>query len=390
MRIVSFLAACLSMWGQARYGTQFFWPGAVSDAGTATTTLNGSLSGGYSQTQLGAGFVATGSRQLSAVNIQVNAVTGSLGSSDFCAALYSDNGAKPGSNIETRCTLDSAIAAGTVRVNGFTSTASVTQGTEYHIVFLNANATPTSNYPTLVGIALVNPGDGFGGMANTTSGHFGGSAVNTTTDGGTNWTKASRVPCMVLEWTDGTKEGFPCVTSTTTTFQAYGSPAREGGMLIQTPGIAMRAVGIAAFANRSGSPSGAARFRLYSGAGATGRTLLGTTDSTPSTSVSLVRSYIVGYFSSPIIIPANTWISLVLSNTAADSSTVNFRGTSTDLMSAFATLWYPWSPSAPKGTATTDGGTNWTDTSNQIAHMALILDPSRPFVYISGGTAITQ
>lgn len=385
MKLLAVILIAIGAWAQSRVGPQILWPGPLSDSAMTNMTLNSAASGGYSQSQYAMGFIATGSRQLSKAHVNVASITGTLGSSDFCAGLYSDSGAKPNASVEIRCSTDSAAAAGTVSVNGFTSTASTTRGTAYHLVVLNANATPASNYPTGANMSLTGSGDAFGAMANSSSGQFGGLTFNSTTDGGTTWTKAARIACIVLEWSDGTKEGWPCANVTASAFLAYGSPAREGGMLIQTGAQPMRVVGVAAMAYKALSPTGALRFRIYSGSGSTGRVLLGTTDSQPAANVSTARNYMAEYFADPIIIPAFTWISIVIGNSATDSASNYFRASSVQLMPTLSDLWFRWSPSAPKTTATTDGGTTWTDTSNEFGSFALILDPARPFLQIGGG-----
>lgn len=385
MRLPLLAFVAISLLAQPRVGPQILWPAALSDNATTATALNSAASGGYSQAQYAMGFIATGSRQLSKAHINLSAVTGGPGASDFCAGLYTDNGGKPGTSIEIRCTLDSAIAVGTNVVNGFTSTATVTRGTAYHLNVMNAASNPTAKYPTGLNIALTGSGDAFGAMAVSSAGHFGGVTFNSTTDGGTNWTKAARVACIVLEWTDGTKEGWPCANVTASAFTAYGSPAREGGLLIQTGAQPMRVVGVAAMAYKALSPTGNMRFRIYSGSGSTGRVLLGTTDSQPAANVSTARNYMVEYFADPIIIPAYTWISIVIGNSATDSASNYFRASSVQLMPTLSNLWFRWSPAAPKTTSTTDGGTTWTDVDNEFGSFALVLDPTQPFVQIGGG-----
>lgn len=375
---------------QVRQGPAVSWPPAVSDGLTSSFPLSGSASGGYSQSQFAFGFIAAAGRQLSKVHVQISGVTGTVGSSDFCAALAADNSAKPGSDIENRCTTDASVtAAGTVSVNGFTSTSTVTAGTAYHVVVRNANATPASNYWTI--LALVLNADSHGSFSNSNAGTMGGIAYNSTTDGGSTWSKALRTACVMLEWTDGTLEGWPCANVTSTATQIYAD--REGGIKFLTGNFVMKAVGAGCWMSKTSTPSAAVRFNVYAGASTTAasRPLLASTYWVAANLVSSSRAHSISFFSSPVVIPANNWITVAADEDSnADSSSARYNVSTVQLMNSYAQYWWRWSGTSPLSTYRTTTSGDWTDTDKEFATCYLILDPATPFLFPSGGFATVQ
>lgn len=389
-RCVIAVTVIVSAHAQLRQGPSISWPPAVSDVLTSSFPLSGSASGGYSQSQFAFGFIAAAGRQLSKVHVQISGVTGTLGSSDFCAALAADNSAKPGSDIESRCTTDASVtAAGTVSVNGFTSTSTVTAGTAYHIMVRNANSSPTSNYWSI--LALVLNADSHGSFSNSNAGTMGGVTYNSTTDGGSTWSKAPRTACLMLEWTDGTIEGWPCSNVTSTALQIYAD--REGGIKFLSPNFVTKAVGAGCWMSKTSTPSANVRFNVYVGASTTAasRPLLASTYYVASNLISSSRAHTVGYFTTPVVVPANSWITVAADeDTNADSSSARYNVSTVQLMTNYAQYWWRWSGTSPLSTYRTTTSGDWTDTDKEFGTCYLILDPAQPFLFPSGGFATIQ
>ncbi len=374
MRSLLLVFVALSASAQPRNGPIMYWP-FVSDE---TTTSNLAMSA--SATWLAVGFQATASRTLSELHLGIASVTGTLGTGDLRLALYSDSAGKPGTEIEG-INSSGAPSATWQTITGFAS--STTAGTTYWIVARNMNGTAASNYFTISRRAgsVSNLGISNSAQSGTQGGWMGASS----TDSGANWTRSATATPIAAVWSDGTAEGFP-ISAAGTSCQVYA--ARECGLLLRTGATALRVAGVAAQISKTGTPTGGAWFRLYEGTG-NSRTLVATTGSTTNASTSV--SYTQLWFSSSIVLKAWTSYTLVLSETAqSDASTSRYNLVGLAFPSSLASLFSASLGAATQYSATTDGGATWTDTANQIHHIAFVLDPRSPFLVPSGGFAITQ
>lgn len=373
MRALIFLMASLIAGAQPRIGPATYWPMVVDETSTSALALTAAGTWGS------IGFQATASRTLSEIHVSIASVSGTLATADLRLALYSDSAGKPGTLIEERDSAG-APAAGWNSITGYTS--AVTAGTTYWIVYRNMDATPASNNFTIT--RRTTSISGLGNPNSATAGTQGAWMAASSTDGGSAWTRASGIVPIVLVWSDGTKEGFPIISSETTTCQIY--QTRECGIHFRTGAAGVRLSGAAAIMNRNASPTGSARYRIYEGTGNV-RTLLATSFVSANVTSSTV-SHTAMWFPAPVVLKPLTWYTLVLSETTqSDTASNRFNLSAYNLRSDHAALFGPGLSAAPIMSLSTDGGATWTDTANAYPHIAGILDATRPVVITSGGFA---
>lgn len=359
-----------------RFGTQIAWPLPVEDAGASNFQLNSAAN------WLAVGFVAPSAKTLSTVEIYASAIAGTPAAGDFRAALYSDNGAKPGTETEGVTNSGTAPTATWLSASGFT--ASVTAGTAYWIVIKNLNGTPASNNFTIQRRSVGSTA--WGVLGNAAAGSMGQMVAATSTDSGTNWTKSAAVTPLVLTWSDGTKSGFPYMLTAANGCTVYGT--RECGLYFQNGPSAVHVRGAFAYAQESGTITGNVRLRIYEGAATTGRTLVATSTETPPGLVSSTATFIAGWFSSPIILKPYAWYALVMSETTqSDTSSNKVQLTYYDIKSDAGNLGGVNMTGSPQYTLSTDGGVTWTNTPLRYSHMGFFLDTERPTVVLTGGFA---
>lgn len=363
------IVMCAAAYAQPRVGPQIYWPYPIDDTTTSNLALSAAATWGA------VGFIASGSRTLSEIHIAIVSTTGSLTSGDLRLALYANNGAKPGTEIEG-INSSGTPSSGWNSITGFGT--SVTAGTAYWIVYRNMDATPASNFFTVSRRTI--SASGVGGVASTTNMNQ-WSAANST-DSGTNWTRSVNISPIVLVWSDGTREGFPITGGT----QCQIYSARECGLLFNTGGTALRVAGVAGMVSKTGTPTGAARFRIYEGSGAS-RTLIATTTGTSSDGTTTV-GYMSLLFGSTQILKANTTYTVALAETTqSDASTNRLNVSGYAVKSDSTALMSSMFGGGTSYTLTTNGST-WSDTANEYPHITLLLDTSRPFVIPNGGFTI--
>lgn len=375
MSVIALILLAGLAYAQPRNGPQMYWPHIPDDTSSGNTAMSAAA------TWLAVGFQASASRTLSEVHLAILSTTGSPGSTDLRMALYSDSAGKPGTEIEARDSTSAPIAGGNNSITGYTS--SVTAGTTYWIVIRNMAGTPASNYFTVT--RRTTSISGYGISTSATSGTQGGWMSANSTDSGTNWTRSTSMSPLVVVWSDGTIEGVP-FTATGATCQVYA--ARECGLHIRTGVTGLRVTGVAAMVSKTASPTGSARFRLYEGTG-NSRTLVATTNTTASVSTTI--SYTQLWFTSAIVLKAWTWYTLALSETTqSDASTDRFNLVGYAVRASHAGLFSSMLGADTNFSLSTDGGSTWTDTADNIHHAAFLLDSRAPYVIPSGGFAITQ
>lgn len=378
LRILLLAAVTLPLCAQFRYS----WPFSTLESTGSTTTFDSAASGGYSQTWFDVGFLPAASKTLSKVRFNVSGVTGTLATNDICIALYADaTSGDPGPVIETRCTVTSTpTGAAWVEVTGFTT--ALTQNTPYHLVVLNADAAPTTNFFQTNSLTTTNGALGANGWNLN-----GGYQLQTSTNGGLSWTAAQRLPGYVIEYSDGTREGFAYKSATT--MQIYGT--RKGGLEITIapngPHLAFR--GIIASVAKTGSPT-SLKLSVLKGTGNSRTAICTPTGNIAGALMGTGRHTVLAWCAEGrvLVSPGDT-ISIVGETTnTSDASTnrtnfgiVQLWSQDSDLMSTGYRL---------RSVFSTDGGSTWSTTSDEFAQLALILDDTRPLQSISGGFAITQ
>lgn len=371
-RLISLWLLAISLLAQPRNGPQVYWPFVADDTSISNLALSAAA------TWATAGFMAASSKTVSEIHIPLASITGSVSAGDLRLAIYSDSAAKPNTEIEG-INSAGAPANGWNSITGYTT--SLTAGTTYWIVARNMNSTPASNYFTIGRRAL--SVSGYGLSINSNTGTQGGWMSASTTDSGANWSRSTNTMAAVIVFSDGTREGFPIVGAGTSC-QVYSS--RECGLHIRTGSTGLRVTGASAMVSRTGTPTGSARFRLYEGTGNT-RTLVATSQSTTNTGT---VGHTQMWFTSTVILKAWTWYTLVLSETTqSDTSTNRFNMGGYALRSEHASLFHSMLGAATKYSSTTDGGSTWTDTNDEISYVAFLLDTFLPYLTPSGGFAVS-
>lgn len=378
MRLALMILAALPLCGQFRYS----WPFTVVDSVSSNNDLNGTASGGYAQTWVDIGFLSQHSKTLSKVRFNVGTVVGTLTSADVCAALYSDSSGLPGTATETRCTVTTTpTGAAWVEVTGFTT--ALTRNTYYHMLLLNAHTTPTTNYYRVTSFI---PGDASTGASGVTS-IGGGYRYQTSANGGSTWTAAVRMPGIVLEYSDGTKEGFPF--KAVSTLQIYGT--RKGGteITIQPGGPHLAFRGVLASVAKTGSPT-SLKLSVLKGTG-NSRTAICTQSGSIAGGLMSTTRHMVMMFCDEgrvLVAPGDTIAIVGETTNTSDASTnrtnfglMQFWSADSSLVSTGYTL---------KSILSTDSGSTWSTTSDEFANLSLILDDGRPFQIVSGGAVISQ
>lgn len=303
-------------------------------------------------------IIGTG-KTLSTVRAYINAVTGTLIAGDVTLSLYADSGATQvptGAAIETKNCSSAPTAAGWYEWTGF-STA-LTFGTRYWLVWKNANAAPTTNFPTMQRIA-----------------DFVALSVNgrkNSTNSGSTWSSLSGTAgAFRIAWSDGTYDGWPLSAAA-----ALGSgngvyAARECGSLMTIQG-SPRVVGAwMTVAANTGTPTGTPRLRIYSGSGTT-PALIATSGLAIQASTTLAA-----FFANDIILPPGAYRLTLSETTQSDASTdrMNCYGFTVDNNAPSKALM-PFGSQVL--TYTTDGIT-FTDDDTQGVPCGFLLDAGNEF-----------
>lgn len=337
--------------------------GALLGSSASTTTATQALNA--AATWLAYGFQApAGGKTLSSVRAFLSATSGTLIASDLTCSLYSNSAGSPGSSIEGPKSCGSA-PSGSAWYDWTGFSTALTGGTQYWLVFKNANGTPASNFPTFRLIASL------GGII--VGATVFGDSRKTSADSGSTWagTSNSQIAGFRLGFSDGSYAGLPL-----SNFAVSGSgvgvySARELGSRFTTPSNGkLRVAGLFKSVNaKTGTPTGNARLRLYTGSSPS---LLATTDSLLSVPDITGVSIIQGYFSTVQTLDPGTVVRVVLSETTqSDASTNRFNSNvfTVDTDSNSLALM-------PFGgfVQTYFDGSSWAETNSALIPCGLLLD----------------
>lgn len=350
--------------------------GAFMGASVSTAIVTQALSA--SATWLAYGFQARG-KTLNSVRAFLSATAGSLIAADVTCSLYSDSGGAPNASIEGPKSCGSA-PSGSAWYDWTGFTTALTGGTQYWLVFKNANGTPGTNFPTFRLITTMNS-------------LLGGSAVHgdvrkTSTDSGSTWagTSNTQIAGFRLGFSDSTYGGLPLSNYAISPSGVGVYSARELGSMFTTPANAsLKVIGIGAVFNaKTGTPTGNARFRLYTGASPS---LLATTDSLINASNITGVTVLAGYFSAVQTISASTIVRAVLGETTqSDASTARFNLNAFTVDTDAASLAL-----MPFGSfqQTYFDGSTWGETSSALVPIWLLLDDGAG-EFASGGGGVQR
>lgn len=341
-----------------RSNTPFWGNPMIHNPGSYGTALNAAA------TWVGIGFTATASKTLNKVKIYCTS-NGAPVAADYRLEVYSSatGNAMPNASLAT-ATAPASVANG-VLIEWTGLSLALTQNTHYYLVTKNLNGTPATNFYTPAGSVAVIPIQNLvGDYANG----WGWNTVRTTNSGGT-WNANSQAPSGIrLEFSDGSFAGFPLVPGTTTQ-QVYST--RESGAYFTSPDVDLVVVGVSMPLSRSGTPTGAVRYRIYQDINPSTRTLLGTTGSPPAFPTG--GTHCTLFFPTPILLPAALPTRVVLSETAnADASTNRYQHLTYSVENDADSIALCGNF---KGTLSTDGGSTFAETDTVLVPFALILGP---------------
>lgn len=293
--------------------------------------------------------------------------TAGLGPNDLLADVYADSNGLPAASLQSVNTLTSPAAYGTtVEFTGFACTVSAQ--TQYHIVLRNANASPTTSYPTYTVWGA--GGDTMPPLSGNVPAN--GMFALTSADGGKTWSQLSADTAGNLQivYDDGSVDGL-LLPYAQYSGGIYG-PNEYGVKFTSPAAVALRIAALSASIHQTGAPQGQAYFKLYIG-----------DDPPVSTSAIAINSSFHGwtpplYFpGGTVIVPPNTVCRLTIADTAADGASNCYAGDEAIVdgnslaMLPFAGTW--------QRTQTADGGSTWTDTPTIIEPFALVLDSGAGF-----------
>lgn len=350
----------------------FGWCPQTPSNGVSSLSLNAAA------TWMAYGFMIPENKTLSKVKFRTGNVTGTLGASDISVSLYSSSTAGvPNAAIEARTTLAAAIASSQwAEATGFTS--ALTRGTQYWIVVKNLNATPASNFVSLIFLATqVIPTIVGGSTARQ------GWAKNHSTDSGGAWANGVVGGSNIrLEFSDGSFAGFPIQAAGSNGTQMVYSTREYGVRVVSPTNAKLNVRGVAMFLNSAvGTPTADPFFKLY-----TGETpaLLASTDSFPRGIVTAAGWY-QAYFSAAQVIDANTVMRVMLAEGAQADASAN----------AFRAIEYTIEDNADSKLLMPTGslkrsyydGSVWADTDTATPAFALILDSDYEFAALAAAGA---
>ena len=345
--------------------------------------LNAAASGGFSQNWLALGFFTDTARTLNTVRVYIQGVTGTLGTTDLVCDVYSNNGnASPGTSLESHTLGSAPTGAGEITFSGFAT--ALANFTEYWIVLRNANAAPTTNYPTYAYAQNILQ-QAAAGQGNAPSW-----AKMQSTNGGASFTSITGpATCLRLGFSDGTFAGFMLDGTIASPGQVYGTRA-SGVKFTVPPNGAWNIRGLSFIPKtKTGNPSGTPQYQLFTGANPAIGSPLATCAALPTNSLNGSIFY-PAYFPSTVTVQPGTIVRAVLcdSNTADAAGnyfSLNEYTFDADSCSGGTVNLMPLAGTAQK---TYFDGTSWTDTPTVLMPFALILDSNGEFASAGGGVTI--
>ncbi len=268
------------------------------------------------------GFVLDQAKTLNAVRMFITQ-TGTPATSEITMEVQTDTtGAPSGSTV----TGGTAQPIGSLPGNGNNSietwsgfTCALSAGTQYWLVIKDTNATQASNFIS-VNLGSNRSFQSFGagdeiswGWPSKTTTNSGGAWSGNTNSNSWGWR---------LAFSDSTYQGVPFTSVTNLSAGNVAFGKQEVGVRLVLPANATFNIrGVAAAINKVGSPTGNARFRLYSGS-----TLVDTTYVIPPGNIRTTIDPVGAYFAATHAIVGGTTIRLVLGDDAAGDTSGNGFG----------------------------------------------------------------
>ena len=314
-------------------------------------------------------FIPSVSDYLNSVRTYIAGVSATVPIGALTCGVYTDSHGNLGTLLESVTNGAAVTAAGVVEWTGFTSASTLTRNIPHYLVFSSSS----SNTASFHYIAGLGSGQYYYSASTPTASNFG---AMSSADSGVTLTAIAGLSGTVIQYNSGIKDGFPLNSGLITGPNQAAYANREYGTRFATPlNATLRISGVVLGAAKVGSPTGNMRARIYGG-NTTTPTLLGTSETvyTPAGCNTSATGKIF-YFGSNIVVPPNTVLRVVVSETTQSDSSANRYGLQAfNLNSVDASIFYPWSSIGVSTTLTTDGGATFTDTANSVATTGLILD----------------
>lgn len=334
----------------------------------------GTLALSAANTWLAMSFLGNG-KTVSTIDLFASALSGTLTAAQLTLDIYSTN-----STGDPNASVSGPHNCAAVPATGWNRWSSInyltTDGTMYWVVIKNIHGTPASNNITLrFGFTAVGPV-----QLGTTSNLWGWNK-NHTTDGSA-WTQEQRGTMgMMVGYSDATYDGAPFSNIATAASGLGVYAAREVGALFSFAGptINVRAVCMYHLTN-NGTPTNAARARIYSGSSAT-PTLVATSSGGPLQGQTGI-GYSVYPFASSHALAAGTY-RVVFGTTGADA--VGNRYNTSDFTIKDEAAARALMPFGNAMTTYTTDGTTFAETNTSLVPFGLILDNGSEFTVAGGG-----
>lgn len=336
--------------------TDFAWGWYSGATGIAHNTLNLNAAATFGAFS----FVLKTAQTLTNIHIFLGK-TGTINANEIQVDIYSDNGSGSPNASLSNAKNSGALANGW---NDFTFNQALSAHTLYWVVIRNLNGTPASNFPTM------RWSTNSGGLFNLGGSSWGWAKKNST-DSGATWAgtvNTDIIPSLRLDFSGSLYAGLPLESAALDTTNAVYS-AREVGIYFTTPQYSrMNLTGIAMNINKSGTPTGNCRYKVYKGT-----TLVGTTQDIPNAMAILGAAYYPAYFTTPVTLEANTVYRVVLAeSTQSDTSTNRFQlPFITVENNATSLALKPYGGTVKK---TYFDGSSWTETTTDFTSVAFILN----------------
>jgi hypothetical protein len=344
-------------------------------AGTGIFTLNSATK------RVAFSFVAWQGKTLDSVRFYCAGLGGSPIAADAVCDLFSDSAAGvPGSSIVSK-TAD-ANPANNAWSQWSAFSQALTAGTRYWLVMRNANAVPATNNFGWQHAAAATVGGAYGSYQTGTQGW--GTAKLESSDSGTTWGAVNLDGCIMrIKYSDATYDGTGIQSVQTMAAASCVFDKREVGSVFTVPtGLNAYVRRLSMAFGKNGTPSGAARFRIYRGT-----TLLATSYTIPVGNVATGMQLYEQAFSSSILINAGDTIRVVVGvAVTGDTSTNRYNIQDYTVENdANSKALKPFDGTISRTETADNTGTTWTDTDTSYIPFLLGLDTNAEFA--AGGGA---
>jgi hypothetical protein len=288
----------------------------TSSSGFSTFQLNGASA---NLNQLALGFVPAESKTLDAVRVFLSGTAGSPAASDIKCGIFADSanvGPTGAALAEVNCSATPSSSAW----NDWTGlNLAVTAGTQYWAVFRNANASPGTNNVTI----RYNSSSSQGNIWALGSVVGYGWCKRQSTDTGSTWatSSAGRLVGMRIRYDDGTYDGLPYSATTASAAGNRAYDTNEAGFRFTVPtNMKANIFGFAISMNKTGSPSGGVRGRIYLNSSTSPSA---TSYTIPAGNITTAGQMVFFYFSSAVQVVAGDVVRLVIGCAATGDTSSN-------------------------------------------------------------------